>query len=323
MTVSRVDRPPIFLRAFTLRRIAAVCVCLALVALAVAVGMIATDSATRRSVLSPVTHRIGAPPPGPAHPGFSINNPPETRFAIVGDIGASDVDAARTAVIVDKLASQRPFDGLILLGDNVYPSGDPAMLDEVLFDPYGPVLDAGAQLLAVLGNHDCLDGNAVPQLQALGMPDRWYSREIGDVLFIGLDSILASAGNQVEWLEETLAASSARWKIAAMHHPPYSAGIHGSEKSVRAAFTPLFEKYGVQLVLSGHDHDYQRSLEQNGVTYVVSGGAATIRKTAKAEFTAAAWSTFHFVDLAVWDDRMELRAVDQYGRVFDEAVILP
>ncbi len=299
------------------------CVCLALVLLAIAVGVIATDSATRRSVLSPVTHRIGAPPPGPAHPGFSIDNPPNARFAIVGDIGASDVDSARTAVMVDKLASQRLFDGLILLGDNVYPSGDPAMLNAVLFEPYGPVLEAGAELLAVLGSHDYLDGNAVPQLEALGIPGRRYSREVREVLFIGLDSILASAPEQAEWLEETLAASGAKWKIAAMHHPPYSAGVHGSEESVRAAFAPLFEKYGVQLVLSGHDHDYQRSLEQNGVTYVVSGGAAKIRKTAKAEFTAAAWSTFHFVDLAVWDDRMELRAVDQYGRVFDEAVILP
>ncbi len=323
MAVSRIDRPPIFLRALTRRRTVALCLCLALVLLAIAVGVIAADNATRRSVLSPVTHRIGAPPPGPTHPGFSIDNPPDARFAIVGDIGSSDVNSARTAVTIDKLASQRPFDGLILLGDNVYPSGDPAMLDEVLFGPYGPVLETGAELLAVLGNHDSLEGNAVPQLEALGMPDRWYSREVEDVLFIGLDSMLASSPGQAEWLEETLAASGAKWKIAAMHHPPYSAGIHGSEEPVRAAFAPLFEKYGVQLVLSGHDHDYQRSFEQNGVTYVVSGGAAKTRKTAEADFTAAAWSTLHFVDLAVWDDRMELRAVDQDGRVFDEAVILP
>lgn len=238
-------------------------------------------------------------------------------------MGVSDANSARTAATVDELASQRPFDGLILLGDNVYPSGDPATLDEVLFEPYGPVLETGAELLAILGNRDYMGGNAVPQLEALGMPGRWYSREIGDVLFIGLDSILASAENQKEWLEKTLAASEAKWKIAAMHHGPYSAGIHGSKETARAAFAPLFEKYGVQLVLSGHDHDYQRSFEQNGVTYIVSGAAAKTRKTAKADFTAVAWSTFHFVDLAVWDDRMELRAVDQDGRVFDKAVILP
>lgn len=321
--VSRVQRPASFLPRFTWRRSAVLCVCLALALLAVGVGVIASDSATRRSVLSPITHRIGAPPEGPVHPGFSIDNPPETRFAIVGDIGASDVDSALTAVLVDKLASQRQFDGLIVLGDNVYPSGDPALLNAVLFEPYSPVLDSGAELLPILGNHDYLDGNSVPQLEALGMPDRWYSRQVGDVLFIGLDSILASSGEQVKWLEKTLAASTAKWKIAATHHPPYSAGIHGSEESVRAAFAPLFEKYGVQLVLSGHDHDYQRSLEQNGVIYIVSGAAAKVRKTAKADFTAAAWGTRHFVDLAVWDDRMELRAVDQYGRVFDEVVILP
>ena len=93
--------------------------------------------------------------------------------------------------------------------------------------------------------------------------------------------------------------------------------------AVRNAFGPLFERYGVQLVLAGHDHDYQRSQQISGVTYVVSGGAATLRGTERAEFTEVAWSTYHFVDIAVWSNRMELRAINQHGAVFDTFELEP
>ena len=79
----------------------------------------------------------------------------------------------------------------------------------------------------------------------------------------------------------------------------------------------------MQLVLAGHDHDYQRSQTIDGVTYVVSGGAAKTRSTSRADFTETAWSTYHFVDLAVWPDRLELRAIDQHGEVFDSVSLTP
>lgn len=65
-----------------------------------------------------------------------------------------------------------PFDALLLLGDNVYPAGDPAQLDAAVFDPFSATLDAGAQLLPVLGNHDVQDNNGDDQARALGMPAR-------------------------------------------------------------------------------------------------------------------------------------------------------
>ena len=87
------------------------------------------------------------------------------------------------------------------------------------------------------------------------------------------------------------------------------------------AFSPLFERYGVQLVLSGHDHDYQRSVPQNGVTYVVSGAAAGTRRTGEASFTATSFSWHHFVDIAVYPDHLLLRAINQDLRVADLATI--
>jgi hypothetical protein len=76
----------------------------------------------------------------------------------------------------------------------------------------------------------------------------------------------------------------------------------------------------VQLVLSGHDHDYQRSVPINGVTYVVTGGVAGTRRTGDAAFTAVSFSWHHFVELAVFRDRLMLRAVNQDLRIADDAV---
>ena len=103
-----------------------------------------------------------------------------------------------------------------------------------------------------------------------------------------------------------------------MHHPPYSAGYQGSAKDVRQEFSPLFERHGVQLVLSGHEHDYQRTEEINGVTYLVSGAGAGTRRTGNRSYTAYSTSTMNFVDLNVFEDRIVMRAVDHEFMVFDE-----
>ncbi len=152
------------------------------------------------------------------------------------------------------------------------------------------------------------------------MPGRWYRAEVGNVLFIGLDSNDSENPSQVAWLDATLAASEAEWTIVALHHPPFSAGVHGSDAEAREAFVPIFERHGVDLVLAGHDHDYQRSVPIGETTYVVSGAGAKVRKTGTADFTAASAATLHFVEVAVWDDRLQLRAVGLDG-VFDSATI--
>ena len=78
-----------------------------------------------------------------------------------------------------------------------------------------------------------------------------------------------------------------------------------------------FELYDVPLVLAGHDHDYQRSKPIDGVTYVVSGGAATLRPSGQEDFTDVSTSTLHYVDLLVEHDRLTLRAIDQSGMLVD------
>jgi 3',5'-cyclic AMP phosphodiesterase CpdA len=245
------------------------------------------------------------------------------HLAAAGDVGDSGSRITATGAAIAQLGRTDPYDALLLLGDNVYPSGDPAGLPETVFQPFAEVLDQGADLLAIVGNHDVKNGNAEPQMRALGMPNLWWSRTIGNVLVVGLNSNDPDNPQQLAFLKQTLAASDASWKLVALHHPPYSAGYQGSSEHVREVFAPIFAEYGVQLVLSGHDHDYQRSEIMDGVTYVVSGAAAGTRRTGEADFTAVSFSWHHFVDIAAFPDRLVVRAVNQDRRVADEVTLRP
>jgi 3',5'-cyclic AMP phosphodiesterase CpdA len=275
----------------------------------------------RRQVIAYLTHWEGSPTHTEPFVPFAAGSQPELHVAVVGDIGESGARLDATAAAMARAGTTDPYDVLLLLGDNVYPAGDPDRLGATVFEPFGPVLDSGAELLAILGNHDIKLGREDEQLDALGMPGPWWAKTIGDVLFVGLDSNQVDDVEQLAFLERTLRDSTATWKFVAVHHGPYSAGYQGSDKDVRETFVPLFERYGVQLVLSGHDHDYQRSEVMNGVTYIVTGGAATTRRTGSHDFTEESFSWHHFVDLNVFDDHLVVRAVNQDLRVADEATI--
>jgi 3',5'-cyclic AMP phosphodiesterase CpdA len=242
------------------------------------------------------------------------------HLVVAGDVGEHGSRLDATARAVAAVDARQPFDGLVLLGDNVYPSGNPARLPGTVFRPFAPLLSHAA-LYAVLGNHDVRRGHGDAQAAALGMPGRWWAAHLGAVLLVGLDSTRPDDADQRSWLDRTLAAATEPWRVVALHHPPFSAGYQGSSPAARAAFVPLFERHGVQLVLSGHDHDYQRSRPRNGVTYVVSGGAAGARRTGADAFTAVSFGWHHVVEVGAYGDRLVVRAVSPDLRVADEAAI--
>jgi hypothetical protein len=291
----------------------------ALVALLVLLVVVVAALPYRRQIVSYLTHWKGSPTHTVAYEPYAP--PPPVHLAAVGDIGDSGARIDATGTAMARLGTIDPYDGLILLGDNVYPNGDPAKLPGTVFEPFADVLHEGAQLMAIVGNHDVKDGHGEPQMRALGMPGLWWARTIGNVLIVGLNSNDPDNEEQRAFVEATLARSTARWKIVALHHPPYSAGYQGSSVHVREVYSPIFEKYGVQLVLSGHDHDYQRSKPMNGVTYIVSGGGAGTRRTGEASFTAVSFSWHHFLDIAAFQNRLVVRAVNQDDRVADEVTI--
>lgn len=261
-----------------------------------------------------------APEADPPHTQpAAVSSATETRIAIAGDTGTgpgSPIDATVTAMVEqDRL---RGYDAAVLLGDLVYPEGDADAVASRFTGVFAPITGLGAQLLPVLGNHDYESDEQSQILTKLGRDRSWYAEDVGIARIIVLDTERVDDPEQTAWLADTLAApTTADWTIVAMHRPAYSAGYHGSDEEIQRAWVPLFEKHDVPLVLAGHDHDYQRSRPINGVTYVVTGGAAKLRRAGHEDFTAVSTSTLHYSDLLLERDSLTLRAIDQNGLQFD------
>lgn len=116
------------------------------------------------------------------------------------------------------------------------------MVDRVVTGPFSPILNSGAELLPVLGNHDYRSGEQQQILPALGRENSWYVQRVGPVRFVVLDSNRVQDREQTQWLRKTLAepVPPKTWTVVAMHHPAYSAGYHGSDLAVRHRWGPLF-----------------------------------------------------------------------------------
>ena len=132
-------------------------------------------------------------------------------------------------------------------------------------EPYKPLLDENVKFYASLGNHDD------PQIEINYKPysmggSRYYTFQKKNVQFFVLDSNYMTP-QQLSWLEDKLKSSSAKWKIAYFHHPLFTcATYHGPDIDLRNQLMPLFTKYGVNAVWSGHEHVYEHLKPQRGST---------------------------------------------------------
>jgi 3',5'-cyclic AMP phosphodiesterase CpdA len=253
-----------------------------------------------------------------------IVDEPLARLAIAGDTGERNaaVEATAKSMQIESEREGEPYDALVIVGDMIYPDGDADLTEASITEPFARVLEE-AVLVPVLGNHDVQSGEGREIMDRLGRDTDWYVEKVGPVRLIVLDSNRVGNKRQMAWLRGVLAEKQPAdtWTIAAMHHPAYSAGEHGSSMNVRREWVPLFEAADVPLVLAGHDHDYQRSKPQNDITYVISGGGSKLRETGREDFTAVSASILHYVDLLVYDDKLEGRAIDHDGELIDSFTI--
>jgi calcineurin-like phosphoesterase family protein len=240
------------------------------------------------------------------------------RFVAFGDSGGASRVAVREAMAL------LPFELMLHVGDIAYESGSIAELETKFFDTYAELI-AHLPIFPASGNHEYRTQDAAPYRQVFALPEnggpdgveRWFSFDWGDVHFVALDTEQVGA-KQASWLERDLTDNGLPWTVVYMHKPAYSSGKHGSSLDVRQTFAPIFEQFGVQLVLAGHDHDYERMKIMGGVTYVVTGGGGySARRVGNNDFTALSEATLHFVHGEVQGDEMLLRAINPSGDVLD------
>lgn len=217
----------------------------------------------------------------------AIGSAAPTRIWVIGDSGTGDSNAKNVQGAYLDLADKVDTDVWLMLGDNAYNSGTDAEYQTAVFDVYQPLL-SNTFLWPTLGNHDSRSADAVNQsgayfdifslptaAEAGGLPsgtEAYYSFDYGNIHFICLDSDdsnRAASGPMLTWLQADLASNTSAWTIAFWHHPPYTKGSHDSDNikdsagrmaDMRQNALPILEAAGVDLVLTGHSHSYERSM---------------------------------------------------------------
>lgn len=223
-----------------------------------------------------------APPRGTSRP---------TRIWVIGDSGTAGAEAAAVRDAYLAFAAGRATDVWLMLGDNAYAIGTDREYQAAVFDMY-PSLLANTFVWPTLGNHDAGSARSATQsgvyydifdlprqAEAGGVAsgtEAYYSFDRGRIHFVCLDSQDSNrsvGGAMLSWLRADLANTTADWVIAFWHHPPYSKGSHDSDdpfdsdgrlKEMRENVLPILESFGVDLVLAGHSHSYERSCLLDG-----------------------------------------------------------
>jgi 3',5'-cyclic AMP phosphodiesterase CpdA len=272
------------------------------------------DARQRQPPAAPATETVSALP----------NQKGSLKFAVLGDFGTGLRDQYQMGERMAQVRTQFPYDLVILTGDNLYGSERPQDFRSKFELPYKALLDANVKFYASLGNHDSREQREYPLFNMDGQLYYTFKAPSQDVRFFALESTYPEP-RQIQWLEKELKSSNENWKIAFMHHPPYSSGgRHGSDIKLRERLEPLFVQYNVSVVFTGHDHFYERIKPQHGITYFVvgSGGKLSPGDIEDQGITARGFDAdYTFLVAEIVDDRMTFNAIARSGKVVDSGVI--
>lgn len=269
----------------------------------------------------------------PDHPSF--------RFLAFGDSGSGEKAQYALARLMAKQNAQL----IVHTGDLIYPDGERADYKDKFYRPYAELIER-VPFYPCPGNHDVRTDLADPMLDEFALPrngpdgtttERNYWFDFGDVRFISLDTNIYRdelLNVIAPWMDQVLAASDARWNICFFHHPVYSNAEYGPTRKLWNTIVPVMDKHGVQLVLNGHDHLYERThpmragnivKQGEGTVYVTTGAGGAELYPPNPEPMPEIVTTFHakhsftVVDVA-WDE-LRLQQIDADGDVVDAFVI--
>jgi predicted phosphodiesterase len=257
--------------------------------------------------------------------GLDLKLPLESdslRFAVIGDSGTGESAQFEVARQMENYRKVVGYDFVIMLGDNIYGGHSPQDFARKFEQPYKPLLDAGVKFYASLGNHDTPDERLYKPFNMGG--ERYYTFKKKDVMFFVLDSTYMDPA-QMDWLEKQLRTSGEAWKICYFHHPLYSDGkFHGPDLDLRSRLVPLFLKYGVNVVFSGHEHVYERVKPKNGIYYFVIGSSGQLRfhNLRASQDTQTGFDTDQeFVLVEISKDKLYFQTVSRTGKIVDSDVL--
>src|SRR5580700_4336996 len=244
------------------------------------------------------------------------------RFAVIGDSGTGKIEQYQVGEQMARYHAIFPFDFVTMLGDNIYGSKTPADYKQKFEEPYKSLLDSGVKFYAALGNHDDPNSRFYKPFNMDGR--RYYSFKKGNVTFFALDSNYMDP-DQITWLAEQLSESDSAWKICYFHHPFYThARFHGADVDLRAKLEPLFIKAGVNVVLTGHQHVYERIKPQKGIYYFVLGNAGELRyhDLQPSPDTIKGFDTDRdFMLMEIAGDDLYFQAISRTGETVDSGVL--
>ena len=242
-----------------------------------------------------------------------------TRIWVIGDAGTGTSGQAAVYNAYRNYTGSTYTDFWMMLGDNAYNNGTDAEYQTTMFNMY-PEMMRQSPLWATLGNHDGYSADSATQTgpyydihtfpkngEAGGVAsgtEAYYSFNYGNIHVIVLDSNETSrstTGAMMNWMKADLANVTATWLIAIWHHPPYTKGSHNSDTEtnlieMRQNFLPILENYGVDLVLTGHSHSYERSKFIDGhygfsstynSSFAINGGSGRVDGTGAYTKTAS------------------------------------
>ena len=210
-----------------------------------------------------------------------------TRVWVLGDAGTGSTAQTQVRDAYYAFTGTRHTDLWLMLGDNTYSNGTDAEYTAKMFNVY-PAMMRKSVLWPAYGNHDAgsadsasqtgpyYDQHTLPKAGEAGGvasgTEAYYAFDYGNIHFVVLDSTESSrsaTGPMANWLRSDLAANTKDWTVVYWHHPPYSKGSHNSDTEtelveMRTNINPILESYGVDLVLCGHSHSYERSFFLDG-----------------------------------------------------------
>lgn len=264
------------------------------------------------------------PPPAAAVP--LPNGRDSYKFAVHGDFGNGSKEQYDLGARMKTVHDGFKFEHIFLVGDNLYGSDRPQDYKTKFELPYKPLLDAGVKFYASLGNHDSREQKDYKLFNMGGKLYYAFSPK-PDIKFFVLESTYPEP-EQIKWLEDELKGSGSKWKIAVFHHPLYSSGgRHGSDTQLRAVLEPLFVKYNVSVVMQGHDHFYERTKPQQGITYFVVGSGGMLRRgniDRNSGLTAKGFDTdLAFLAAEIEGDTLTFNTIARPGTVIDSGTIKP